>query len=90
MENLKMKMEKMPEVTRTNDGAFWNNSYEKFDADIYVPNSPLQGDILNYGFIAPYLLIFADKKLTREEQISFAREHGFEKLAHCGMDGDLD
>lgn len=76
-----MKMEKMPEVTRTNDGAFWNNSYEKFDADVYVPNSPLQGDILNYGFIAPYLLIFADKKLTREEQISFAREHGFEKLA---------
>jgi len=81
MEDLKMKMEKMPEVTRTNDGAFWNNSYEKFDADVYVPNSPLQGDILNYGFIAPYLLIFADKKLTREEQISFAREHGFEKLA---------
>ena len=66
-------MEKMPEVTRTSEGAFWNNSYEKFDADVYVPNSPLQGDILNYGFIAPYLLIFADKKLTREEQISFAR-----------------
>ena len=76
-----MKMEKMPEVTRTSEGAFWNNSYEKFDADVYVPNSPLQGDILNYGFIAPYLLIFADKKLTSEEQISFAREHGFEKLA---------
>ena len=76
-----MKMEKMPEVTRTSEGAFWNNSYEKFDADVYVPNSPLQGDILNYGFIAPYLLIFADKKLTRGEQISFAREHGFEKLA---------
>ena len=76
-----MKMEKMPEVTRTNEGAFWSNSYEKFDADIYVPNSPLQGDILNYGFIAPYLLIFADKKLTREEQITFAREKGFEKLA---------
>ena len=76
-----MKMEKMPEVTRTSEGVFWNNSYEKFDADVYVPNSPLQGDILNYGFIAPYLLIFADKNLTREEQISFAREHGFEKLA---------
>ena len=76
-----MKMEKMPEVSRTSEGVFWNNSYEKFDADVYVPNSPLQGDILNYGFIAPYLLIFADKKLTREEQIVFAREKGFEKLA---------
>ena len=76
-----MKMEKMPEVTRTNDGAFWSNSYGKFDVEVYVPNSPLQGDILNYGFIAPYLLIFNDKKLTREEQITFAREKGFEKLA---------
>ena len=76
-----MKMEKMPEVTRTNEGAFWSNSYEKFDVEVYVPHSPLQGDILNYGFIAPYLLIFNDKKLTREEQITFAREKGFEKLA---------
>ena len=76
-----MKMEKMPEVTRTNEGAFWSNSYEKFDVEVYVPHSPLQGDILNYGFIAPYLLIFNDKKLSRDEQIAFAREHGFEKLA---------
>lgn len=76
-----MKMEKMPEVIRTNDGAFWGNSYEKFDVDVYVPNSPLEGDILNYGFMAPYLLIFTDKKLTRDEEIAFAREKGFEKLA---------
>ncbi len=76
-----MKMEKMPEVTRTNEGAFWSNSYEKFDVEVYVPHSPLQGDVLNYGFIAPYLLIFNDKKLSREEQITFAREKGFEKLA---------
>ena len=76
-----MKMEKMPEVTKTSDGVFWSNAYEKFDADVYVPKSPLQGDILNYGFMAPYLLIFADKKMNREEEVIFAREHGFEKLA---------
>ena len=60
-----MKMEKMPEVTRTNDGAFWSNSYEKFDVEVYVPHSPLQGDILNYGFIAPYLLVFAPEKSSK-------------------------
>ena len=76
-----MKMEKMPEVTRIKEGAFWSNSYEKFDVDVYVPESPLEGDILNYGFMAPYLLIFADKKMTREEEVLFAREKGFEKLA---------
>lgn len=76
-----MKMEKMPEVIKTEDGAFWKNSYKKFEAQVYVPKSPLQGHILNYGFMAPYLLVFAEKSFSQEEQISFARQHGFEKLA---------
>ena len=76
-----MKMEKMPQVKRTENGAFWKNIYEKFEARVYVPNSPLDGDILNYGFNAPYLLVFAEKPFTEEEQVSFARQHGLEKLA---------
>ena len=76
-----MKMEKMPEVQKTDDGAFWKNTYEKFEARVYVPKSPLQGDILNYGFNAPYLLVFTEKPLNEAEQVSFAREKGFEKLA---------
>ena len=66
-----MKMEKMPEVIKTEDGAFWKNSYEKFEAQVYVPKSPLKGDILNYGFMAPYLLVFAEKSFSQEEQVSF-------------------
>ena len=76
-----MKMEKMPEVKKTADGAFWKNTYEKFEARVYVPESPLQGDILNYGFNAPYLLVFAEKAVDQDEQVAFARQHGFEKLA---------
>ena len=76
-----MKMEKMPEVTKTSDGAYWKNTYEKFEAQVYVPKSPLMGDILNYGFMAPYLLVFADKKLSYEELVVFARQKGYEKLA---------
>ena len=76
-----MKMEKMPDVKKTEEGAFWKNTYEKFEARVYVPNSPLQGDILNYGFNAPYLLVFAEKVFNEQEQVAFAREHGFEKLA---------
>ena len=76
-----MKMEKMPEVKKTEEGAFWKNAYEKFEARIYVPKSPLQGDILNYGFNAPYLLVFAEKTMDESEQVAFAHEHGFEKLA---------
>ena len=70
-----MKMEKMPEVTRTSEGAFWKNSYENFDVEVYVPHSPLQGDILNYGFIAPYLLIFND-----------SHHNMWEVTSHCGPD----
>ncbi len=76
-----MKMEKMPEVTRNENGAFWTNTYEKFQAQVYVPQTKLQGDILNYGFNAPYLLVFTDKSLTPEQAVSFAREKGYEKLA---------
>ena len=76
-----MKMEKMPEVQKTSEGAFWKNNYEKFEVFVYVPESKLQGDILNYGFIAPYLLVFADKPLSQNEAVEFARAKGFEKLA---------
>ena len=76
-----MKMEKMPEVRKTADGAFWKNTYEKFEALVYVPNSTLQGDILNYGFNAPYLLVFGEKTFSEADAISFAREKGLEKLA---------
>lgn len=76
-----MKMEKMPQVTTSADGAFWKNTYEKFEARVYVPKSALQGDILNYGFNAPYLLVFAEKAFDQDEQVAFARQHGFEKLA---------
>ena len=76
-----MKMEKMPEVTKNENGAFWKNTYEKFEALVYVPKTQLQGDILNYGFNAPYLLVFAEKQLSQEEAVLFARTKGFEKLA---------
>ena len=76
-----MKMEKMPEIKKTSDGAFWKNAYERFEASVYVPVTKLQGDILNYGFMAPYILVFADKLLSEEEMVSFARAKGFEKLA---------
>lgn len=76
-----MKMEKMPEVKHTAEGAFWKNSYEKFEAQVYVPKSTLQGDILNYGFIAPYLLVFAEHPLSEDEAVKFSREKGLEKLA---------
>ena len=75
-------MEKMPEITRKQDGsAFWKNTYNNFEATIYVPKSPLPGDILNYGFMAPYLLVFAEKPVDYDGAADFSRAHGLDKLA---------
>lgn len=75
-------MEKMPEMTRKDDGSvFWENTYNTFKATVYVPHSDLQGDILNYGFIAPYLLVFAEKTFDFEQAAAFAKNHGLEKIA---------
>ncbi|MCQ2966871.1 MAG: hypothetical protein MJ250_09095, partial [Alphaproteobacteria bacterium] len=77
-------MKEMPEIRKLADGnSIWSNKFEKFEATIYVPaaNPELKAGILNYGFLAPYLLVFAENKLTDEQAISFARERGLEKLA---------
>lgn len=77
-------MNKIPEIKKLSESSsIWNQVFNTFEATVYVPepNSELKSDILNYGFLAPYTLIFAETKMTNEEAISFAREKGFEKLA---------
>ena len=77
-------MKSMPKITRLSDGSsVWSNTFEKFEATVYVPlpEKSLMADVMNYGFIAPYLLVFAENKLSYEEAAAFAKEKGFAKLA---------
>lgn len=77
-------MKEMPEITKLEDGAcIWSHTFETFTATVYlpVPKKELLSDKLNYGFMAPYLLVFAEEKLDYEAAISFAREKGLEELA---------
>jgi len=75
-------MEKMPEIFHKEDGsAFWRNTFNSFEALVYLPHSDLPGDILNYGFIAPYLLVFTDNRLSYDEAEAFADSHGLKKIA---------
>lgn len=75
-------MDKKPAMTKiADDGVIWSNTFEKFSATVYVPKTDLMADTLNYGFIAPYLLVFAEKKYSYEEAVAFAKEQGFEKIA---------
>ena len=75
-------MDKMPAVTTLpNGGKYWEHTFEKFYAKIYIPaNDPIT-DIVNFGFRAPYLLIFEENKNTMEEAIAYADANGFSEIA---------
>lgn len=74
-------MENVPEIIHNQYGRFWRHVFNSFEALVFLPDSPLSGDILNYGFNAPYLLVFAEKQFTYEEAALFAREKGLDKIA---------
>lgn len=76
-------MENLPEFREFKGETLWSYTFNTFEATVYVPKaqSTLLSDILNYGFISPYLLVFAEKKMSDNEMVSFAAEKGFTKIA---------
>ena len=77
-----MAMKTMPAITKYDDGSKnWKNNFGVFTAIVYLPKCELQHEVINYGFMAPYLLIFAEKNYNLEEAKQFADENGFAKIA---------
>ena len=77
-------MDKMPEVKRfDNGGSIWKNTFSNFEATVYTPEAKkeLLSDTINYGFIAPYLLVFPERHLSFEEAMDFSDKMGFSRLA---------
>ena len=46
------------------------------DHDIYVyrPKDVMESDIINYGYSAPLILVFPERKLSEEEAVDYAEE----------------
>ena len=76
-----MAMKERPEVRETIGGKCWEHTFEKFFLKVYVPDNSLDGQVNNYGFRAPLLLIFEEEKLEMDGAVSFARESGLAKIA---------
>ena len=77
-----MSMDRMPEIAVFEDGSkYWEYTFEKFVAKVYLPVSNPITDIINYGFMAPYLLVFEEFKQTPQEVKAFAEETGLAKIA---------
>lgn len=77
-----MTMNTFPEITKRTDGSrIWSHCFNTFEATVYVPANDKRDDVLNYGFLAPYLLVFTPEKFDYEQAVTFAKEKGFEKIA---------
>ena len=64
--NWKMSMKEMPVINSVDGGVVWSHTFEKFKTTVYVPDNDLMDDVLNYGFIAPYLLVFAPEDFLND------------------------
>ncbi len=77
-----MGLKDAPQVTALNDGRkFWSADFGSFRAKVYVQKQHPLADIVNFGYLAPYLLIFEEKEMTQEEAVRFSDERGFSAIA---------
>lgn len=75
-------MIEMPKIIVLADGSrLWEHTFEHFHVTVYLPMSEYMTDIINYGFIAPYLLVFPEKKLDHTDAVRFAQEKELDHIA---------
>ncbi len=75
-------MKQMPQIISLSDGSkIWENRFEKFGVKVYIPKCDLPVDVINYGFMTPYLLVFEEEKKTLEGAKQFADESGLSEIA---------
>jgi poly(3-hydroxybutyrate) depolymerase len=71
-----------PEVTTMeNGGKYWEHKYEDFFLKVYVPSNDLEGQVNNYGFRAPLLLVFEEHLMTSFDAVAFAENTGLANIA---------
>lgn len=75
-------MKTAPEVKCFSDGSkMWEQGFEKFTVKVYVPTCDLPQDIVNFGFRAPYLMVFEENLKTWEEAKTYADSNGLAQIA---------
>ena len=76
-----MPMMERPQVREIPGGKCWEHTFDKFELKAYVPDNSLDGQVNNYGFRAPCLLVFEENRQDMDSAVRFARETGLEKIA---------
>ncbi len=77
-----MGMMERPIVTVMDDGGkYWEHTYDRFRLKVFLPKTGIDGDVNNYTFRAPLLLVFEEKPQEMAEAIAFAKESGLADIA---------
>lgn len=77
-----MGMKSFPEVVTLDSGVkCWQHEFDSFRVKVVVPQPAPLSDIVNFGFNAPYLLVFEEQELTMAEAAAFADKRGFTAIA---------
>ena len=77
-----MSMQEKPAVSLLPDGGkYWTHDFESFSAMVYVPAGDPDADLINYGFKAPYLLVFGEPDRSIGDAVDFAERRGLADIA---------
>ncbi|MBR0137727.1 MAG: hypothetical protein IJM15_04895 [Erysipelotrichaceae bacterium] len=70
------------ETVETSDGGFVSSfTLQGHEIYVYQPKDIMNGNIINYGYSAPFLLVFGEGKMKPQEAVSFIIEKGIDKIA---------
>ncbi len=77
-----MSMQERPAVSVMPDGGkYWTHEFENFSVMVYVPVGNPDADVINYGFKAPYLLVFGEPERSIGDAVDFAERRGLADIA---------
>lgn len=77
-----MSMLEKPSVSLLPDGGkYWTHAFDGFSVLVYVPVGDPRADVINYGFRAPYLLVFGDPARSVGDAVEYAERRGLADIA---------
>ena len=79
-----MGMKQRPAVISLPGGSRgWTHTFRTFRALVVVPEADPAAEVINWGFRAPYLLVFDEKQRDLTEAEAFAEERGLTDIARA-------